>query len=506
MQKKLLPALKKLYYRDIKLLPSEYRKDFFEEITKINYRRTKFMCFAFVFIIMILILFDLLLLRTNITASRLLLYHVSFLLVSIFFSAFFFYVYPKLNIKVKRFVLFLFIIIIFIYCELLSFNMLIFDKHITPIVICFLSISFFFILNLVDRILLFVFVYISFFFLMHNNFNLPFSIETFINSSLIFLFCFFLSRFNFQFFLEQYSSKRIILNNIKEIGHMNADLENKIKERTQELTQAQTQIEFEKLKNSLFTNLSHEFRTPINVILSAQQLLAIKLKKMVSEENYQNLEKNLLPIKQHSYRLMRLSSNIIDIAKIDAGYYSLNLKNTDIVHVIEEVVMSVASITESRQISIIFDTQTEERIIAIDVEKIERAVLNLLSNAVKFTPKNGLIQVNLYENTDKFIISVRDNGIGIPDSMKDAIFNRFVQVDKTLTRDHEGSGLGLSIVKSIVELHNGSISLNSDLYSGSEFIISLPIHILEEDSEISIYKSKGQDKLDLLEIEFSDIE
>jgi signal transduction histidine kinase len=199
-------------------------------------------------------------------------------------------------------------------------------------------------------------------------------------------------------------------------------------------------------------------------------------------------------------------ANLIDITKIDAGYFNVNLENCDVVKVVEDITLSVAAYIEHRDISLIFDTDIEELILACDPDKIERIILNLLSNAVKFTPKGGSIYVNLQDKADRIMIVVKDTGIGIPKDMCESIFERFVQVDKTISRNREGSGIGLSLVKSLVDMHEGGISLTSEEGQGSEFIIELPKKIL--DSKPSVLENGFMDekqKVEKINIEFSDI-
>jgi signal transduction histidine kinase len=143
---------------------------------------------------------------------------------------------------------------------------------------------------------------------------------------------------------------------------------------------------------------------------------------------------------------------------------------------------------------------------AIDSDKIERIMLNLLSNAVKFTKSGGEITVNLYERDEKFYISVKDNGFGIPQDKLHTIFERFIQVDKSLTRKREGSGIGLALVKSLVELHEGNITVNSREGEGSEFIIELPIRLVPENECSHHEENKIEDGvIERISIEFSDI-
>lgn len=276
-------------------------------------------------------------------------------------------------------------------------------------------------------------------------------------------------------------------------------LQEKIKENDRLLREAR---EFDKLKTEFFANISHELRTPLNVILSALQLLNPTSGIKLTEERsimYLNT------MKQNCFRLLRLVSNIIDITKMDSGYFEIHPSNHNIVSIVEDITMSVAEYIQNKSISLIFDTDVEEKVISCDPDKIERIILNLISNSVKFTSPGGQIFVNIHDNTNNIIISVKDTGIGIPESKLSMIFERFRQVDKSLTRNHEGSGIGLSLVKSLVELHGGEITVKSTHGEGTEFIIKLPVVLTDDyivDNEnINISK----DYVETINIEFSDI-
>lgn len=267
----------------------------------------------------------------------------------------------------------------------------------------------------------------------------------------------------------------------------------------------QEAIECDKLKTEFFSNISHELRTPINVIMSALQMCEIFNKEDSPEKNRDKFRKYFAIMKQNCYRLIKLVNNLIDITRIDSGYLQLEPQNYNIVNVVEDITLSVADYVENKGINLIFDTEVEEKTIACDPDKIERIILNLLSNSIKFTKPGGSIFINMKEEEDTIIISVKDTGIGIPIEKQKLIFERFVQVDKSLSRNNEGSGIGLSLVKSLVEMHCGSISLNSIPDMGSQFIIKLPVTTLS--SSISSYNNKyiNQSNTERINIEFSDI-
>lgn len=278
------------------------------------------------------------------------------------------------------------------------------------------------------------------------------------------------------------------------------------KEAAKNLTLLKESKFYESLRTDFFANISHELRTPLNVILGSLQLIELYMDNCLNCSSNIKFMKYTKMMHQNCFRLLRLVNNLIDITKIDAGYLDLNLENKNIVKIVEDITLSVAEYIENKSINLIFDTETEERIMSVDSDAIERIMLNLLSNSIKFTRPGGSIFVNLYEENEKFIISVKDTGIGIPKDKQQIVFNRFMQVDKSLTRTKEGSGIGLSLVKSLVELHGGSINLKSELDIGSEFIIELPIKTVPQTKSIySNVADLNQSHVERIVIEFSDI-
>jgi len=264
----------------------------------------------------------------------------------------------------------------------------------------------------------------------------------------------------------------------------------------------------EKRLTEFFANISHELKTPLNIIFSSLQLVESYLSKGLISENIDKIMNCKKGMKQNCYRLLRLVNNLIDITKIDAGYLSLNMDKCNIVSLVEDITLSIADYVESKNLNLIFDTDVEEKFIFCDPDNIERIILNLLSNSIKFTKPGDSILVSLQDKGDNILISVVDTGIGIEKDKLDVIFERFKQVNKSFTRDHEGSGIGLSLVKSLVEMHGGSIKVNSISGEGSEFIIELPTNTLDYEEIYLPYKElyKKQDtKIEKINIEFSDI-
>jgi signal transduction histidine kinase len=255
--------------------------------------------------------------------------------------------------------------------------------------------------------------------------------------------------------------------------------------------------EYNNLKAQFLATMSHELKTPLNIILGCVQLM----ERQVEDSKPSN--KYLKMLRQNSYRLLRLINNFIDINKMEVDNVSLNLINDDIIRVVEDISMSVVEYTNLKSIEFVFDTEVEEKYMAFDPDKMERILLNLLSNAIKFTESGGSITVTIKDMGEAVGITVKDSGIGIPKDMQERIFERFVQVDNTLRRRAEGSGIGLSLVRSLVELHGGKITVCSELGKGSEFSIELPAKIVEKLPGENIEKSLAN--VERIKIEFSDI-
>jgi PAS domain S-box-containing protein len=262
---------------------------------------------------------------------------------------------------------------------------------------------------------------------------------------------------------------------------------------------------YHKLKGQLFATISHELKTPINIILGSLQLIELHKNRTPHCVHCCPFYKYLNAMKQNCYRLVRLINNYIDLNRVEAGFLSINLKNVDIIKIIEDITLSVVEYTESKEIELVFDTETEERVMSCDVDKIERIMLNLLSNAIKFTESGGSINVNISEEVDKIKISVKDTGTGIPAHMQEKIFETFTQVDELYRRKAEGSGIGLSLVKYFTEMHGGKILVEGEYGKGSNFIIELPIKLSDENYVIEAEDMLGQSKVEKIKIEFSDI-
>ena len=235
------------------------------------------------------------------------------------------------------------------------------------------------------------------------------------------------------------------------------------------------------------------------------QLILKGLDNDIDYVDKERLLKYMNFIKQNSFRLLRLVNNLIDITKIDSGFYEISLENKNIISVVEDITTSVVDYMEEKGIELIFDTEVEEEIVACDPDKIERIMLNLLSNAIKYTSNNGKIEVYIKIVDKNVVISVSDNGIGIEKEKLEHIFDRFSRVRNTLTRSCEGSGIGLSLVKSLVEMHGGTIEVESKFGFGTKFIFTIPITVINNCKKLSESKEVNTSRIEKCNIEFSDI-
>jgi signal transduction histidine kinase len=256
------------------------------------------------------------------------------------------------------------------------------------------------------------------------------------------------------------------------------------------------------MKDEFLSLISHEFRTPLSVISTAIQAMNSVCGNELSDKS----KKYLDVIRMNTFRQLRLVNNLLDITRADAGRVKINKKNVDIVLLTKSITESVNNYASQKGINIKFISPLEKKIIGIDNEKYERILLNLLSNAIKFTPESKSINVKLFSKKKSICVEVKDKGIGIPRDKVEVIFEKFGQVDSSLSRQTEGTGIGLALVKKYVEVLGGSISVKSKVGTGSTFTVLLP-------GEMIVEEQTGKETVDLLDnrliqatkVEFSDI-
>lgn len=234
--------------------------------------------------------------------------------------------------------------------------------------------------------------------------------------------------------------------------------------------------EIDTLKTQLYTNITHEFRTPLTVILGMAQ--------QVINNPKEHFDNGMNMIIRNGESLLKLVNEMLDLSKLETGKMSLQLVQGDIINFLRYIVESFNSLAESQQKQLHFLSEMDSMIIAYDAEKMRQIIANLLSNALKFTPERGNIYISITEEktTDeqqsRLIIKVKDTGIGIPEDQLQNIFDRFYQLDNSHTRKMEGTGIGLSLTKELVKLMQGEIVVKSPpvgANKGTEFTVSLPV-------------------------------
>ena len=228
------------------------------------------------------------------------------------------------------------------------------------------------------------------------------------------------------------------------------EMEKKEKERIEELNQAKLQF---------FANISHEFRTPLTLIIS--QLELVMQGSSLTPPIYNKLKK----VYRNTYHLRNLISELLDFRKLEQGHVKLKVSELDIVPFLEEIYLTFADYAATRPINYHFNPQQASIHCWFDPKQMEKVVYNLLSNAFKYTEVGESIIVKLYIEDDNLVLQVIDTGIGIPLEKQEKIFERFYQIEN----GREGSGIGLSLVQRLVELHHGRIVLQSEVGKGSTF-------------------------------------
>ena len=273
------------------------------------------------------------------------------------------------------------------------------------------------------------------------------------------------------------------------------------KEMEMELKKQSLDLELKnKLITDFFINISHEFKTPLSVIVLIADLLEYETGSKAA--NLKSLASHVNILRINAFRLRRLVSNLLDITKLDAGFMQPRWENVDVVLMLQNLVASTAVFAKRKGLSLRFHSIINGLTMSTDSLMLERIVLNLLSNAIKHTKKGGAICVALCLKGEELQILVKDTGEGIPLDKQDIIFDRFRQVNTALTRSSEGCGIGLSITKSLVELLKGTITFESTPGVGSIFYILLPV--MHHEGIVKL-EQEGTDLNSRIQLELSDI-
>lgn len=271
-----------------------------------------------------------------------------------------------------------------------------------------------------------------------------------------------------------------------ELQHARNELEKRVAERTAELAQANaflseanTALRVAKdiaeqanmAKNSFLANMSHELRTPLNAILSIAEVLLERLHGDLTEKQVTYIQ----TMHSSGRHLLSLINDILDLSKIEAGKLELVHDHVDIQAVCQSSLMFVKEVATKKCLKIHSDIQATQQTFVADQRRLKQILINLLNNAVKFTPKGGAVGLEVSKTSDESIcFCVWDTGIGIPKDAISKLFLPFTQLDGQLNRQYSGTGLGLALVKRLVELHGGHITVQSEMGQGSRFEVFLP--------------------------------
>lgn len=234
-----------------------------------------------------------------------------------------------------------------------------------------------------------------------------------------------------------------------------------------EIQEAYRQVsELDHLKSEFISIAAHELRTPLAVVLAYVTLL--------EDEVSDPLREHLQVVVEAAMQLKSVIDDMLSLSHIEAGQAKLQLGDVSIGELFAAVISDVARLVDSKEHTVIANVSDDLPTVLADREKLRLVVANLVSNAIKFTPEGGRIEVGAVADGQDVIISVGDNGLGIPEGARDKIFSRFYQVEESLRREHQGIGLGLSIARAMVELHGGRIWVESEIGEGSTFYCRIP--------------------------------
>ena len=260
---------------------------------------------------------------------------------------------------------------------------------------------------------------------------------------------------------------------LREAKELNITLERRVADRTSELSLANAELSrVMQSKDDFLSAMSHELRTPLNAILGLSESLCEGVYGGLTDKQ----SKSINTIAESGHHLLSLINDLLDIAKIGAGKMDLDWTNSNLEDLCKSSMRFISGLASKKKISISLFTDPIASTIHADQRRLKQILVNLLSNAVKFTEAGGHISLQTRSNPERnaIEISVTDNGIGISNSDIERLFRPFTQLDSKLSRQYAGTGLGLSLVLRLAELHGGSVEVKSELGKGSCFTVSLP--------------------------------
>ena len=227
--------------------------------------------------------------------------------------------------------------------------------------------------------------------------------------------------------------------------------------------------ELDEAKTKLLTNISHEFRTPLTIMLG--------MARLIKEHPDEWFRKGSEKIIQNGHALLHLVNDLLDMARLEAGAMTVNCLQQDIITQLRYLVGSFSSVATEKNIDLQFSPHSGEFIMDFDEDKLMQIVSNLLSNALKFTPKDGKVELSTENLLSQHSLSIRvkDNGPGIAAEHLPQIFDRFYRIENPLLQSQSGSGLGLALTRELITLMNGTVSVESEPGAGTQFTITLPV-------------------------------
>ncbi len=252
-----------------------------------------------------------------------------------------------------------------------------------------------------------------------------------------------------------------------------ASLAQRVAERTADLRAANTELaRAARMKDEFLANMSHELRTPLNAILGRSELLREQIYGPLSAQQ----DRAVQSIEEAGQHLLAMINDILDLSKVEAGKLALELDSFNPKDVCRAALRLVAEAAGAKGITLAIAYDSIVELVEADARRLKQILVNLLSNAVKFTPAGGRVGLEMRGDTEQQIVSfvVWDTGIGIAQEDQQRLFKPFVQLDSTLSRQYEGTGLGLALVFRLAELHGGSVTLESAVGEGSRFTVRLP--------------------------------
>ena len=244
-----------------------------------------------------------------------------------------------------------------------------------------------------------------------------------------------------------------------------------LEETTAKLQESNVKLKsLDELKMQFFANVNHELRTPLTLMLAPlKAILENRMGKPSAE-----LRDTLETMQRNGYRLLKLINNLLDLTKLEEGKMRLKIKTVNLIEFTGALLGTVKPLADQKQIKLYFQHPPHDVELVVDPDQFEKVILNLLSNGLKFTAKGGRITVYIEDRDHTIVLTVEDTGVGIPANMLETIFDRFSQVDGSMSRAHEGTGIGLSLAREIVAIHQGTIRAESELGKGSRFIVEVP--------------------------------